>query len=244
MWSWSLFGAAGHQMKVPLLTASLNLTEMICSIQDLIVHFTLKAVWKEGRVLKDFSVDMKCGEQWGGRLILIWSVFAKWLVSQRTTRIMLMRSTADTFRNDELAGLISKHTLTQFKGMFDQAVCKTPVRVFLLLLVSRCLFYSMFVIDICHLEDCEGLKTVPDYGFNVRHISTVSSLTSVSTADAGKSLCFHTNFSLEIENDFIKQGDILYIDSGTSSQTAKKHPHSHASHPPPWHSFPTVQAHF
>lgn len=45
-------------------------------------------------------------------------------VSARHSGEMLMRSTADIFRKGEVAGLISKHTLTGLKGMFDQAVCK------------------------------------------------------------------------------------------------------------------------
>lgn len=45
-------------------------------------------------------------------------------VSARRSDEMLMQSTADIFSNNELAGLISKHILTPFKGMLVQAVCK------------------------------------------------------------------------------------------------------------------------
>lgn len=37
---------------------------------------------------------------------------------------MLMRSTVDIVSNSELAGFISKPTLTRFKEMFDQVLCK------------------------------------------------------------------------------------------------------------------------
>lgn len=159
----SHFWAAGHQTKVLLLLAALNLAETTHSIKDLILHFTLKAIWKEGCVLKDFNMYMKSVEQRGGRLIVIWSGFT----NNSSCLSAPLGWNDEIFRKDELYGLISKHILTQFKGMFDQAVCvKTPVRVLLLLLwFTRCLFYSktMFVIKIWHFRDCDGLKMAPDY---------------------------------------------------------------------------------
>lgn len=74
------------------------------------------------------------------------------------------------------------------------------------------------------------------------HLSMVSSLTCVSTADAGESLCFHTNLSLEIENDFIKHTDVYWLRN--LIMDGLKRPHSRASHPPPWQSFLAVQADF
>lgn len=103
-----------------LLLAALNLAETTHSIKDLILHFTLKAIWKEGCVLKDFNVYMKSVEQRGGRLIVIWSGFA----NNSSCLSAPLGWNDEIFRKGELYGLISKHILTQFKGMFDQAVCK------------------------------------------------------------------------------------------------------------------------
>lgn len=74
------------------------------------------------------------------------------------------------------------------------------------------------------------------------HLSTVSFLTSASTADAGESLCFHTNLSLEIENDFIKHADVYRL--GNLITDGLKRPHSRASRLPPFRKFLAVQADF